>query len=182
MGANDPRQNSCRGNPQGTTACHDKTLVGPHGKTLAKGVSGATARPAPTKSPPPFTCSCQPNQLGRHLRGHMQLPGQLIKRLRGGMQIFVKAPPPRHPSCLPAYMALHASLAEACVEARRSGDGRDGPRSIPDKAKGHLSDALNTSCPVIRAISSQHCRPFHLLCALWRPLLPIKGGPRRPGE
>ena len=31
------------------------------GKTLAKGVSGATARPAPTKSPPRFTCSCQPN-------------------------------------------------------------------------------------------------------------------------
>ena len=28
------------------------------GKTLAKGVSGATARPAPTKPPLPFTYSC----------------------------------------------------------------------------------------------------------------------------
>ena len=36
---------------------------------------------------------------------------------------------------------------------------------VPDKAKGHLSDALNASCPIIRAISSQYCRPFHLLCA-----------------
>ena len=42
----------------------------------------------------------------------MQLPGQLIKRLRGGMQIFVKAPPPRQLSCLPAYMAPPESLAK----------------------------------------------------------------------
>ena len=115
----------------GTTACHGKTLAGPPGKALTKGVSGATARPTLAKSPPPFACSCQPNQLGRHLRGNMQLPGQLSKRLRGGMQISVEALPPRHLSCLPAYMAPHASLARARVEARRSGDGRDGPRSCP---------------------------------------------------
>ena len=36
---------------------------------------------------------------------------------------------------------------------------------VPDKARGHLSYALNASCPVIRAISSGHCTPFHLLCA-----------------
>ena len=101
------------------------------GKALAEDASGATARPAPAKSPPPFACSCQPNQPGRHLRGNMQLPGQLITRLCGGMQIFVEAPPPRHLSCLPAYMAPHASLARARVEARRSGDGRDGPHSRP---------------------------------------------------
>ena len=71
------------------------------GKALTKDTSRATARPMPTKLPPPFTCSCQPNQLGGHLRGNMQLPGQLIERLRGGMQIFMKAPPPRHLSCLP---------------------------------------------------------------------------------
>ena len=113
----------------GATAHHGKTLTGPLSKALAKGVSGATARPLPTKSPPPFTCSCQLNQLGGHLRGNMQLPGQLIKRLRGGIEIFVKAPPPCQLSCLPAYMAPHALLARARVEARRSGDGRDGPRS-----------------------------------------------------
>ena len=121
------------------TARHGKTLVRPHGKTLAgppgkaltKDASRATARPTPTKLPLPFTCSCQPNQLGGHLRGNMQLPGQLIERLRGGMQIFVKTLTPRHLSCLPAYMAPHASLARARVEARRSGDGWDGPRPRP---------------------------------------------------
>ena len=35
---------------------------------------------------------------------------------------------------------------------------------VPNKARGHLSHALNASCPVIRAISSEHCTPFHLLC------------------
>ena len=50
---------------------------------------------------------------------------------------------------------------------------------VPDKAKGHLSDALNVPCPVIRAISSRHCRPFHLLCATVATPLTIKGGPRR---
>ena len=115
----------------GTTTRHGKTLVGPPGKTLAKGVSGATARPAPTKSPPPFTCSCQPNQLGRHLRGDGRPLRQLSKHLRGGMQIFVKTLPPRHLTCLPVYMAPHASLAWARVEARRGGNGRDGPRSRP---------------------------------------------------
>ena len=110
---------------------HGKNLAGPPSKALTEDASRATARPTPTKSPPPFACSYQLNQLSRHLRGNMQLPGQLIKRLRGGMQIFVKAPPPRQLSCLPAYMAPHASLARARVEARRSGDGRDGPRPRP---------------------------------------------------
>ena len=115
----------------GTTARHGETLARPPSKALAKDAGKATAKPTSTKIPPSFTCSCQPNQLGGHLRGNMQLPGQLIKCLRGGMQIFVKAPPPRHLSCLPAYMVPHASLAKACVKARRSGDGRDGPHSRP---------------------------------------------------
>ena len=58
-----------------------------HGKTLAKNTRRATIRPTPVKPPPPFACSCQPNQLGRHLRGNMQLLGQLSKRLCGGMEI-----------------------------------------------------------------------------------------------
>ena len=109
----------------GTPARHGNTLAGPPGKTLAKGVSGATVRPGPTKSPSPFTCSCQPNQLGRHLRGNERLPSQLSKDLRGGMQIFVKTLPPHHLSYMPTYMAPHASLSRARVEARRSGDGWD---------------------------------------------------------
>ena len=64
-------------------------------------------------------------QLGTHLRGSMQLLGQPGKHLRGGMQIFVKTLPPRHLSSLSAYIAPHASLAWACVEVSRSGDGRD---------------------------------------------------------
>ena len=115
----------------GTTARHGKTLAGPPGKALAKGASRTTSRLAPAKSPPPFACSCQLNQLGWHLRGNMQLPDQISKHMRGGMQIFVKTLPPRHLSCLPAYIAPHAALARARVEARRSGDGRDGPRSRP---------------------------------------------------
>ena len=123
-----PRQDPCRATRQDPCWAPDEAL--------AKGTSRVTARPTPTKLPPPFTCRCQPNQLGGHLRGNMQPPGQLIKRLRGGMQIFVKAPPPRHLSCLPAYMAPHASLAKARVEARRSGDGRDGPRPNPQLSRG----------------------------------------------
>ena len=125
------RQRSSARSLPGTTARHGEALAGPPCKALAKGASRATSSPAPAKSPPPFACSCQPNQLGRHLRGNMQLPGQLSKCLHGGMQIFVKTLPPHHLSCLPAYMAPHASLARARVEARRSGDGRDGPRSRP---------------------------------------------------
>ena len=36
---------------------------------------------------------------------------------------------------------------------------------VPNKARGHLSYALNAPCPVIRAISSQYCAPFNLLYA-----------------
>ena len=96
---------------------HGKTLAGPPGKALAKRTSRATVRPTPAKSPPPFACSYRPNQLGRHLRGNMQP--------------FVEAPPVRHLSCLPAYMAPHASLARVHVKARRSSDGRDVPLSRP---------------------------------------------------
>ena len=115
----------------GTTTRHGETLAGPPGKALAKDAGKTTAKPTSTKLPPPFTCSCQPNQLGGHLRGNMELPDQLIKRLRGGMQIFVEAPSPRHLSCLPAYVAPHALLARARVEARRSGDGQDMPHPRP---------------------------------------------------
>ena len=36
---------------------------------------------------------------------------------------------------------------------------------VPNKAMGHLSRALNASCPVIPAIISRHCSTFHVLCA-----------------
>ena len=101
----------------GEAGAPGKALAGAPGKTVAKHPGKATARPAPARFLLPFVRSRQPNQLGRHLRG--------------SMQTFVEAPPPRHLSCLPAYMALHALLAGARVEARRGGDGRDGPHPRP---------------------------------------------------
>ena len=92
-----PREDPCR--------APGKALAEPPGKALAKDASRVTAKPTPTKLAPPFTCSCQPNQLGGHLRGNMQPPGQLIERLRGGMQIFVKAPPSA--ACLPTWRRTH---------------------------------------------------------------------------
>ena len=68
------------------------------------------------------------HQLGRHLRVDTGLLSQLSACLRGGMQIFVKALPPRHLSSLLAYMALTASLAQARVKVGRSGDKVKGTR------------------------------------------------------
>ena len=110
-------------------------------KTLAGDDSNATTRHLPGRRQDP----CQGHQQG-HCQAHisqdstavrMQLPAQPAgqapvwqhaasrtnhKHLRGGMQIFMKVLPSCHLSCLPAYMALHASLVWVCVKARRSGD------------------------------------------------------------
>ena len=115
----------------GTTARHGKTLAGPPARLSPKTPIGPLPGPHQPSLHHRSHAATSPNQLGRHLHGNMQLPGQLSERLRGGMQIFVKTLPPRHLSCSPAYMAPHAALARARAEARRSGDGRDGPRSRP---------------------------------------------------
>lgn len=70
--------------------------------------------------------------LGRHLRVNVMLPSQLSACLRRGMQIFVKALPPRHLSSLPSYMALTASLAQARVKVGRSG------RKVSGAPKGRI--------------------------------------------
>ena len=94
-----------------------RPLAGGPGKTLAEDIRGAAARPTSAKSPPSFPCSCQPSQLGEHLHGDVRPLDRLSKHLHGGMQIFVKTPPPHQLSSLPAYMALHALLAWTRVEA-----------------------------------------------------------------
>ena len=99
-----PRQSPCRGRPRG------------HSRARTHRASAT----APMQLPA--------HQLGRRLRVGMRLLGQLSACLRGGMQIFVKALPPRHLSSLPAYMALTASLAQARVEAGRSGSKVRGTR------------------------------------------------------
>ena len=91
--------------------------------------------------------------------------GQLSERLRGGMPIFVKTLPPCQLSSLPAYVAMHASLAWTRVGVGWSSDGRDGPCYCPDKASGHLSSAFNALCPVMTGDKLVYCIPFHLLCA-----------------
>ena len=93
-----PTRPSARSLP-GVLARHGRTLAGPPDKALARGENRATARPAPTNSPPPFACSCQPNQLGRHLCR--------------GMQIFVKT---HHyatsATCLPTWHLRHRRGAQ----------------------------------------------------------------------
>jgi len=65
------------------------------------------------------------HQLGEHPRGNVRPLGQLNNHLHGGMQIFVKTLPPHQLSSQRASMALHASLVQTRVEARRGGDNWD---------------------------------------------------------
>ena len=75
------------------------------GKALAGSIPEATARPASVKLSTAKSIQLPAHQPGRHLSGNTGLLRQLSMCLRGGMQIFLKAPPPRHLSCLPVYMA-----------------------------------------------------------------------------
>ena len=111
-----PQQGSCQRYPRGP------------GKTLAEGTRKTAARPCR-----PIAARAQrpTHQLSRYPRGSTWLLSQLVKDLRGGMQIFVKTLPPHQLSSLPAYMALHASLAWTSVGERYSGDGWDGRRYRP---------------------------------------------------
>ena len=116
-----PRQDPCRGRQHATARPLPGHPARPSSRTPAVPLPGPHQPSLHRRS----HAAASPNQLGRYLRGKMQLPGQLSRRLRGGMQIFVKTLPPRHLSCLPAYMAPQAPLARARVNVRGSGDGRD---------------------------------------------------------
>ena len=59
----------------GTTAMPRQDPCWGPDKTLAESTYEATTRLASAKTPPPFPYSCQINQLGRHLRGNVRLPG-----------------------------------------------------------------------------------------------------------
>ena len=94
----------------------------------ARSLPGMTAVPQPgphlAKPPPLLPYSYQLDQMGRHLRGSARPLHQLSKHLRGGMQIFVKAPPPRQPSSQPTWR-YNASSAWTRVGARRGDDSWD---------------------------------------------------------
>ena len=140
----------------GTPAHHGKTLVGPPGKALAKSASRATARPMPAKSPPLFACSCRPNQLGRHLRG--------------GMQIFVET---HHCATSAAYLPTwHHGCRSPGRVSTREGAATDetGLSPVPDKARTPGQDALNAPCHVMRGITSHHCTLSTSCVPLWHPL------------
>ena len=84
-------------------------------------------------------------------------------------------------ACLPTWHRMHRWPGHMSKRGGAATDGT-GLAPVPDKASGHLSYTLNASCPVIRAISSGHCAPFHLLCATVAAPLSIKGGPWRTGR
>ena len=82
-------------------------------------------------------------------------------------------------ACNPSWRLHHRATSAACLPtwhcmhrwpgsmSKREGATMDGTglAPVPNKAKGHLILALNASCPVTPAISSQRCSTFHLLCA-----------------
>ena len=88
----DPLQDPCRGRPK----TPGRILAGDARETPERPLLGASA--GPRLGPPPLTLCCpaatltrlSAHQLGERLHGSMQLLGQLVKHLRGGMQIFVK--------------------------------------------------------------------------------------------
>ena len=114
-----------------------------HGKSLAKNTRWATIRPTLVKPRPPFACSCRPNQLGRHLRG--------------GMQIFMGT---HHcttsTACLPTWH--RGRRWRGCVSTREGAVmDETGLSPVPDKARTPGQDALNAPCHVMRGITSHHC-------------------------
>ena len=108
-----------------------RILAGDARETPATLVPGASPGPWLGPRPPMFRCPSaipmrQPaRELGKHLHGSLQLLGQLVKHLRGGMQTFVKTRSLHQHNSQPASMALHASSAWMRVEARRGSNGRD---------------------------------------------------------
>ena len=126
-----------------------------HGKTLAKNTRRATIRPMPVKPLPPFACSCRPNQLGRHLRG--------------GMQIFVKT---HHcatsAACLPTWHRRRRWPGRVSTQEGAATDETD-LSPVPDKARTPGQDALNAPCHVMRGITSRHCTLSTSCVPLWKP-------------
>ena len=135
-----PRQDPCRG----------------PGKALAKNTCSATIRPTPVKPPPSFACSCQPNQLGRHLRG--------------GMHIFVET---HHcatsAACLPTWHRGRRWPGRVSTQEGAATD-ETGLSPVLDKARAPGQDTLNAPCHVLRGITSHHYTLSTSCVPLWQPL------------
>ena len=147
---------------------HDKSLAGDGSRRQGKTLAGATARhlprtlvgpqsgPRKSKPPPPFTRSCRPNQLGRHLRG--------------GERIFVETQYcATSAACLPTWH--HGHRWPGRVSTRKGAvTDETGLSPVPDKARTPKQDALNAPCHVMRGINSHHCTLSTSCVPLWQPL------------
>ena len=87
--------------------------------------------------------------------------------------------PPQLPSCLHGAACIAGQGACRSEEERRR-TGRASPLSH-NKAKGHLSLALNALCPVMASDKLSHDTSMPPPGATVAIPLPIKGDPRRPG-
>ena len=141
------------------------------GRSQAPTCQGSTAVPTQQST----------RQQGRHLRGDVQLPGQLSKHLRGGMQIFVKALPPHRLSSQLAWRCMPSQLGRAS-ERDEAVTNETSFLAVPDKVRGHVGSTLNAFVLQCQAIDLYTVQTFHLLCATVATPLAIKGGPRHTGE
>ena len=128
---------------------------------------GATIRPAPIGFPPTHAAADPTSWTGSCVAIH-----------RSSWRPAVA--PPQLPVCLHGTSGTAGQGACQHEEERRR-TRRTSPL-VPDKARTPKLSALNAPCPVMRGISSHHCTLSTSCVPLWRPLFPIKGGPRRPGE
>ena len=87
------------------------------------------------------------------------------------------------PARQPANMAPQGLVSSGVCQsqARRRQLGRASLPS-PIKQEGHVGSALNALVRRRQSIDSSTVDLSTSCVPLWRPLLPIKGGPRRPGE
>ena len=129
----------------------------------------ASARPQPgprqASFPLPVPCSCQPTSRAGtcvSTKGSFANSSRAyVVACRSSWRLHHRA---TSAAFLPTWRRMHRWPGRVSKRGGAATDGT-GLAPVPNKAEGHLSYALNASLPVIRAISSGHCTPFHLLCA-----------------
>ena len=130
---------------------------------MARPLPGHPARPSPSA---PAWLLPGPRQPSLHCRSHVAADpaswaGTCVATCSPSWRLHHRA---TSAAFLPTWHRMHRWPGRMSKQGRAATDGT-GLAPIPDKAKGHLSLALNALCPVIPAISSRCCSTFHLLCA-----------------
>ena len=159
MEGNDPQQGSCRGNLQ-------DPRQGP-----CRGQQRATPRPLPGHPARPSRSTPVGPPPGPHKPSHCRRSHAAADPTSWAGTCVATCNPlwrlhhcTTSAACLPTWHRMHRWPGRVSKQRGAATDGT-GLTPVPDKAGAHLSYALNVSCPVIRAISSGHYAPFHLLCA-----------------